>query len=610
VDDGKSTLIGRLLHDCDALFEDQLALLERERTPEGLPDFSRLLDGLLAEREQGITIDVAYRTFRTAGRRYLLADAPGHERYTRNMATGASRADVALLLLDITRAAGGLLPQTIRHTVIASLMGVPDIIVAVNKMDCCGYDRLAFGKVEAEYRSRLANLQEKFRSVRCVPVSALRGDNVRRRSENMPWYEGETIFDLLETLEPPAAGERPFCLPVQWVARAANFRGLAGTVLSGSVEAGKEVLLLPSGQKSRVRRLVALEGDLQKAEAEKAVCLRLEDDLDVGRGELAVDPEAPPETADQLAARVVWLNDPPLVAGRTFVFRLGTCERLATIGELSAKLDVHTLREQAARELKPNDVGRIKLSLDRPVPFVPYRESRDLGAFLLVDRLGGNTVGAGMIELALRRSHTVFWHDFDLDQTAYAAQKGQKPRTLWFTGLSASGKSTVANLTARLLHARGRHVYILDGDNLRHGLNRDLGFAESDRAENVRRAAEVARLMVDAGLIVLAAFISPYREDRAAIRDRFRPGEFVEIFVDTPLSVCAQRDPKGLYARALDGKLPNFTGVTAPFEPPENPDLRLDGQLPPERLAETVVDFLEGDNPRKILTPFPNGKTK
>jgi bifunctional enzyme CysN/CysC len=524
------------------------------------------------------------------------------------MATGASRADVALLLLDIARAAEGLLPQTIRHTVIASLMGVPDIVVAVNKMDCRGYDRMAFARVEAEYRSRIATL-EKFRSVHCVPISALRGDNVCRRSENMPWYEGKTILELLESVEPPTVSAQPFRLPVQWVARAGNFRGLAGTIISGSVEIGQKVLLLPSRQTSKVRRIVALDGDLPKAGAEEAVCLQLEDDLDAGRGELVVDREAPPETADHLAATIVWLNDPPLVAGRTFIFRLGTAEARATISELSAKLDVNTLQEKPARELKPNDAGRIKLALDRPLPVAPYRESRDLGGFLLVDRIGGNTVGAGMIELALRRSHTVFWHDFDLDQAAHAIQKGQKPRVLWFTGLSASGKSTVANLAARMLHARGRHVYILDGDNLRHGLNRDLGFAESDRAENVRRAAEVARLMADAGLIVLAAFISPYREDRAAVRDRFRPGEFVEVFVDTPLSVCIRRDPKGLYARALDGKLPNFTGITAPFEPPENPDIRLDGELSPERLAETVVDYLEGKEtpscPPTLLPSFP-----
>lgn len=591
VDDGKSTLIGRILHDCGTLYEDQLALLEKEVTSEGLPDFSCLLDGLLAEREQAITIDVAYRSFRTKTRRYLVADAPGHEQYTRNMVTGASRADAALLLVDVTRARQGLLPQTIRHTVISALMGIPDVIVALNKMDCCGYSRQVAEEIEAEYRSRLKDF--KFRSINCVPVSALRGDNVCWRGSSMDWYKGPTVLELLESLEPPLAVSGPFCLPVQWVARRGSFRGLAGTIVSGSVEVGQTVALTPSGLTSRVSRIATLDGDLDRAGAETAVCLQLADDVDVGRGEMLVETGRPPEAADQLAARLIWLNDPPLVAGRTYIFRLGTAEARATVAEISAKLDLNRLEERPASELRPNDLGRVKLSLDRKLPFAPYAESRDLGGFLLVDPIGGNTLGAGMIEFALRRSHTTFRHEFELSQKAHAAQKAQKPGVLWFTGLSASGKSTLADLTAKKLHALGRHVYCLDGDNLRFGLNRDLGFTEADRAENIRRASEVAKLMVEAGLIVLASFITPYRCDREAVRERFQPGEFFEIFVDTPLSVCVARDPKGLYARALDGELPNFTGVSAPFESPDRPDLRLRGDSAPDSLLDEIFEFID-----------------
>jgi bifunctional enzyme CysN/CysC len=590
VDDGKSTLIGRMLHDCGALYEDQLALLERERTASGFPDFSVLLDGLLAEREQGITIDVAYRSFRTHSRRYLVADAPGHEQYTRNMVTGASRCDVAILLIDITRLNQGFLPQTIRHTVIAALMGIPDIIVAVNKMDACGYERLIFEKTVAEYRSRIQNLS--FRSVHCTPISALHGDNVVHKSSNMNWYTGETILELLEELEPPEASEGSFCMPVQWVSRHGDFRGLCGTAISGKAEKGQRVFILPSGKESTIKRIASLDGDKPSVQAEDAVCIQLSDDIDVGRGSLLTE-DKNIEVADQFEGKVVWLNSPSLVEGRSFVFRMATAEANATITELSARLELNTMKEEPAKELHPNDVGRVKIYIDKNLPFLPYKENRDLGAFLLVDRISGNTLGAGMFDMALRRSHTIFWQNFNLTKTAHASQKGQKPCAVWLTGLSASGKSTVADLAAKMLHGKGRHVYILDGDNLRYGLNRDLGFAESDRAENIRRASEVAHLMVDAGLIVFACFISPYREDREAIRSLFQPGEFFEVFVDTPLSVCIKRDPKGLYAKALDGKLPNFTGVTAPFEPPENPDLHLNGEEPVEHLAAELIDFIE-----------------
>lgn len=590
VDDGKSTLIGRILHDCGVLYEDQLALLEKERTEEGLPDFSCLLDGLLAEREQAITIDVAYRSFRTPGRRYLVADAPGHEQYTRNMVTGASTADVALLLVDAERAGGGLLPQTIRHSAVCALMGIPDIIVAVNKMDRLDYSREAYSKIELEYRNRIQKLS--FRSVTCLPVSALHGDNVCNRSEAMPWYKGPVLLDILEKLESAGTDEGALRLPVQWVASKPPFRGLTGTVASGTVRKGQRIALLPSGRTSTIATVAAPDGDRTEAKRGEAVCVSLADDVDVSRGEMIVDADNQPEVADQFSARMVWLNEPALVEGRTYIFRTATTEARATIAEVSSRVDLHSMDESPSKELHPNDIGRVKFALERRIPFEPYDKNRDLGGFLLVDRVSGNTLGAGMIEHALHRSHAITWHSFELGKEAYAAQKLQKPCVLWFVGLSASGKSTLADLTAKILHTQGRHVYILDGDNLRHGLNSDLGFAEHDRAENIRRASEVARLMVDGGLIVLASFITPYRADRTAIRERFEPGEFIEIFVDTPLEVCAQRDPKGLYKRAMAGDLPNFTGVSAPFEPPAAPELHLDGTRPPEELAEKIVEFI------------------
>lgn len=595
VDDGKSTLIGRILYDCGTLYDDQLALLDKERTTEGLPDFSCLLDGLMAEREQAITIDVAYRSFRTKTRRYLVADTPGHDQYTRNMVTGASRADLALILIDVTRARQGLLPQTVRHSAISALMGISKIIVAVNKMDCCGYSREIFSEIEGEYRRRIQALN--FNEVTCVPVSALRGDNVCRLSRQMEWYRGPTVLELLENAESRhSETSRPFRLPVQGVVRETNFRGLTGTVISGSIEVGQKVLLTPSGLRGTVRRLAALNGDLERAEAEEAVCVQLNEDLDVGRGEILTGPDHPLEVGNHLTAKVIWLNDPPLVSGRTYILRLGPSETRGTVTELTSKFDLNILGEKPAKELHPNDLGRIKVALDRPLPFTSYAENRDLGAFLLVDQISGNTLGAGLIEHGLRRSHSIFRQHFELDKAAYGSQKNQKPAVLWFTGLSGAGKSTVANLVAQALHHQGRHVFILDGDNLRHGLNRDLGFTEGDRAENIRRASEVAGLMVEAGLIVLATFISPYLTDRASARDRFEPGEFFEIFIDTPLSVCIKRDSKGLYAKALDGKIPNFTGISAPFEAPENPDLHLSGEMPPDQLAEKIVTFFNNRN--------------
>ena len=589
VDDGKSTLIGRILHDLGVLYEDQLALLEKERTTDGMPDFSCLLDGLLAEREQAITIDVAYRSFSTANRRYIVADAPGHEQYTRNMVTGASRADVALLLIDVTRAREGLLPQTIRHTVISAMLGIPDIIVALNKMDCCNYSENVFTKISRDYLNTIKDLS--FRSVTCIPVSALRGDNICLFSKTMPWYSGPVLIDLLEGIQPLQRNEGQFIMPVQWIARKHGFRGLSGTINSGSVRVGQDVFCLPSGLRSTVKNIIGQEGERDNAVAEDAVCVQLQDDIDVGRGEVLVDGENCLEMADHLAAKVIWLNKPQLIAGRTYICRMGTAEARATVTEIVSLLDLNTMRGKKAKELYPNDVGRVKLVLDRKLPFTPYESNRDMGSFLLIDRIGGNTLGAGMIEHSLQKSHSLFYHNFELNKTAHALQKEQRPCALWFTGLSASGKSTIANLAAKILHSKGYHVYILDGDNLRYGLNQDLGFSESDRAENIRRASEVAKILVDAGLVVLAAFISPYQEDRMAIRDRFGENEFFEIYMDTPIGVCASRDPKGLYARAFAGELPDFTGVSAPFEAPTDPDLLLDGKDTPEHLAEKVVNL-------------------
>ncbi|MDR0528237.1 MAG: adenylyl-sulfate kinase [Zoogloeaceae bacterium] len=592
VDDGKSTLIGRILHDCGTLYEDQLALLEKERTSEGLPDFSALLDGLLAEREQAITIDVAYRAFRTANRRYLIADAPGHEQYTRNMVTGASLADAALLLIDAPRARAGLLPQTSRHTLVASLLGVPVMIAAVNKMDALGYAEADFRAIEREFLSRAGRLQ--FSAVYCVPVSALHGENVCRPG-GTPWYSGETVLEILERLEPAVRTSGALRMPVQWVAKGdGGFRGLTGTLCAGEVRVGERVALSPSGLCGTVKRLAAYDGDAESAAAGEAVCLQLAEDLDVSRGEVLSSVGAEPEAADQLAARVVWFGDAPLVSGRAWLFRLGTASARATVTELTAKLSLETWGEIPAKELRANDLGLVKIKLDRKLAVSAYAECRELGGFLLIDPLTSATVGAGMILHTLRRGSHIFPHEFALDMRAQARQKGQTPRVVWFTGLSASGKSTLAERVAKTLHGLGRHVAILDGDNLRDGLNADLGFTEADRAENIRRAAAVAKLMSEAGLIVLACFISPYRRDRSALRALFPAGIFVEIFVDTPLAVCAARDPKGLYAEALGGRLPNFTGVSAPFEAPENPDLRVDGQRPLEELAAEVADFVEG----------------
>ena len=591
VDDGKSTLIGRLLYDCKVLYEDQLCMLDKERTEEGFTDFSCLLDGLLSEREQAITIDVAYRTFTIKNRRYTVIDAPGHEQYTRNMVTGASHADVSLLLIDATK---GLLPQTKRHTCISNIMGIRNIIVVVNKMDKCAYSKKIFSQIEDQYRSYVSNIS--FDSVKCIPVSALHGDNVCLKQTKMTWYSGPTLLELLENTQEKTSVHMPFRMPVQWVARTSSFRGLSGTIIAGSIQVGQEVTILPAGVGSKIQKILTFDGQLTHASAEQAVCIQLADDVDAGRGSLLVSSEALPEIADQFVAHVIWMGEPPLVTGRTYLFRIGTTQASATITEISSQLEIETLQPVPAKQLLVNQIGRIKVSLDRPLPLSPYNEHKDMGSFLLIDKLNGKTMGAGMVDFVLRRSHTIHPYEFELSKTTFSLQKGQKSYVLWFTGLSGSGKSTLANLVAKQLYSDGYHIYTLDGDNLRRGLNRDLGFIERDRAENIRRASEVAWLMADAGLIVLASFISPFRNDRAAIRDRFLPGEFFEIFIDTPLNVCESRDPKGLYKLAREGKIPNFTGVSALFEHPEDPDLHLDGTKSPEELVCEVMHFLSSKN--------------
>jgi bifunctional enzyme CysN/CysC len=593
VDDGKSTLIGRLLSDTKQIFEDQLATLERDSKKHGTTgddiDFALLVDGLEAEREQGITIDVAYRFFATPKRKFIVADTPGHEQYTRNMATGASTADLAIVLVDSRQ---GVLRQTRRHSIIASLLGIRHVVLAVNKIDLVGFDSDIFAKIVADYKEFAKDLG--FSSIVPIPMSARFGDNVSRRSDKTGWYAGPTLIEHLETVSVDTASEQPFRFPVQYVNRPnLDFRGFAGTVASGSIEAGDEVVVAKSGKQSRVKRIVAQGGDLERAVEGQAVTLVLEDEIEVSRGNMLVAPEARPHVADQFSANIIWFNEHPLLPGRSYILRTETDQANATITELKYRVDVNSFAHQAAKSLDLNEVGVCNLSTQAPIAFDTYAENRTTGAFVLIDRISNATVGAGMIVHALRRASNVHWQALDVDKSARADLKHQKPAVLWFTGLSGSGKSTIANLLEKKLHAGGRHTYILDGDNVRHGLNRDLGFTEEDRVENIRRVAEVARLMVDAGLIVLVSFISPFRAERRMAREMMGEGEFIEVFVDTPFEECAARDPKGLYAKALSGEIKNFTGVDSPYETPENPDIRLTTTgKSPEELVEILENLL------------------
>ncbi|RNE88532.1 sulfate adenylyltransferase subunit CysN [Marichromatium sp. AB31] len=595
VDDGKSTLLGRLLYDCQLLFEDQLASLENDSarfgtTGSGNLDLALLVDGLAAEREQGITIDVAYRFFTTDRRKFIVADTPGHEQYTRNMATGASTAEAAVLLADARK---GVLTQTRRHSYIVSLLGIRHLVLAVNKMDLVDWDRETFECISADYRAFAARLG--IDAVTCIPVSALTGDNVTAASERMPWYDGPTLLGYLEGVDVERdlrAG--PFRMPVQWVNRPnLDFRGFSGTVAGGEVRVGEPLVVLPAGKRSTLARIVTMDGERERAGAGEAVTLVLDDEIDVSRGDLIAGAEARPEVADQFAAHLVWMDEQPLLPGRPYLLRTATAALNAQVTEIKHKVNVNTLEQTAAKHLALNDVAVCNLALDRAVPFDPYVDNRETGAFVLVDRISNATVGCGMIDFALRRAANIHHHAMEIDKSARAAAKGQKPCVLWFTGLSGAGKSTVADLVEQRLHAMGRHTMTLDGDNVRHGLNRDLGFTAEDRVENIRRVAEVARLMVEAGLIVCVSFISPFRSERRLARERLDDGEFLEVFVDADLDTCEARDPKGLYKKARAGEIPNFTGIGSPYEPPEAPELRLDANgSDPETLAEQVVELL------------------
>ncbi|MFP7722480.1 sulfate adenylyltransferase subunit CysN [Lysobacter sp. A3-1-A15] len=597
VDDGKSTLIGRLLHDTKLLLDDQVAALEADSRRHGTQgddiDFALLVDGLAAEREQGITIDVAYRFFGTDQRKFIVADCPGHEQYTRNMATGASTADLAIVLVDARK---GLLTQTRRHSYIVSLLGIRHVVLAINKMDLVDYDQGTFDAIEAGYRELAGQLG--IPHVTAIPLSALRGDNMLEPSAAMPWYDGPQLLGHLETVEVErAATGEAFRMPVQWVCRPNHeFRGFAGTVVAGVVEPGMDIAVLPSGRRSKVARVVTQDGDLARATAGQAVTLTLADEVDASRGDVIAAASSPPEVADQFAAHLLWMDDQPLLPGRPYWLKIGSRTVGAQVTEIKHKVDVNTQDQLAAKHLELNEVAYCNLYLDQPVAFEKYADNRQLGAFILIDRQTNATVAAGTLDFALRRAGNIHWQHVDVDKAARARIKHQTPRCVWFTGLSGSGKSTIANLVEKKLLAQGLHTYILDGDNVRHGLNKDLGFTDEDRVENIRRVAEVARLMVDAGLIVLVSFISPFRAERRMAREMFEIGEFVEVFVDTPLEVAEQRDVKGLYAKARAGQLQNFTGVDSDYEPPTDPELRLDtvGCSATDAAAAVIAKLADG----------------
>ena len=602
VDDGKSTLIGRLLHDTKLLLDDQVAALESDSrkhgTQNGELDFALLVDGLAAEREQGITIDVAYRFFGTERRKFIVADCPGHEQYTRNMATGASTADLAVVLVDARK---GLLTQTHRHSYIVSLLGIRHVVLAVNKMDLVGYDQSVFDAIVDGYRELAAQLG--IPQVQAIPLSALKGDNMIAASTAMPWYAGPTLLDHLEQVNveqvqvDSASSNAAFRLPVQWVNRPnQDFRGFAGTVVGGTVAVGDEVAVLPSGRRSTVARIVTADGDLAQAGDGQAVTLTLADEIDASRGDVIAAASDPPEVADQFAAHLLWMGDERLLPGRPYLLKLGTQTVGASVTEIKHKVDVNTQEHLAAKHLELNEVAYCNLHLDQPVAFEPYARNRALGAFILIDRQSNATVAAGTLDFALRRAGNIHWQHLDVDRAARARIKHQQPRCLWFTGLSGAGKSTIANLVEKKLLAMGQHTYLLDGDNVRHGLNKDLGFTDEDRVENIRRVAEVAKLMTDAGLIVLVSFISPFRAEREMARALFDEGEFLEVFVDTPLAEAERRDVKGLYAKARRGELRNFTGIDSPYEAPETPELHLmASESSPVELAEQVIRALAAD---------------
>jgi bifunctional enzyme CysN/CysC len=595
VDDGKSTLIGRLLFETGLVFEDQLATLAVDSRNVGTQgeelDLALLLDGLQAEREQGITIDVAYRYFTTERRKFIVADTPGHEQYTRNMVTGASTADCAVLLVD---ARNGLLTQTRRHVYLVSLLGLRHVVLAVNKLDLLDYSEDAFRSIEAEFAAYARQIGTE--EVMSIPLSALRGDNIVTHSRRMPWYQGPTLLEYLEAVEIDEYRSQfaPFRMPVQWVNRPdSEFRGFSGLIVSGAVSTGDQVIASPSGRSSQVERIVTYDDEHEQAVAGQSVTLVLSDQLDVSRGDVIASPHQPPGAGDQFEATVVWMSDQPLLRGRTYVMRHGTATARATTSPLKFKLNMDSLEHLAADQLQLNEIGVCELELDRHIAFDPYSANRDMGGFVLIDRITNATVGAGMINFELRRSQNVHWQAIEVDKTAHAHLKRQRPCVVWLTGLSGAGKSTIANILERKLHLLGRHTCLLDGDNVRRGLNKDLGFTDADRVENIRRISEVAKLMVDAGLIVITSFISPFRSERRMARELLDQGEFLEIFVDTPLEVAERRDPKQLYAKARRGQIKHFTGIDSPYEPPEAPEIRIDTTvISPEEAADSILQEL------------------
>ena len=595
VDDGKSTLIGRLLYDSKMIFEDQLAALAADSKRIGTQgqniDFALLVDGLAAEREQGITIDVAYRFFATEKRKFIVADTPGHEQYTRNMVTGASTAELAIILIDARK---GVLTQTRRHSYLAHLLGIKNLVLAVNKMDLVDYGQARFDAIVAAYRAFADSIG--IRKFLAIPISSLAGDNITSASGNTHWYTGPSLMAHLESVEIDSTGSqlRPFRMPVQWVNRPnLDFRGFAGLISEGLIRPGDAVRVLPSGRTSKVSRIVTLGADLQAAVAGQSVTITLADELDCSRGDVLVAADAPPEISDQFEATVVWMADEPLLPGRPYWLKLATQLVTATIHGPKYQVNVNTMEHLAAKTLSLNAIGTANLSTDRPLVFEPYEKSRELGGFILIDKISNATVAAGMLHFALRRSSNVHWQPLDVDRDAHARLKHQLPRLLWFTGLSGAGKSSIANLVQKKLYALGKHSFLLDGDNIRHGLNKDLGFTDADRVENIRRIGEVAKLMTDAGLIVLTAFISPFRAERRMVREMSLPGEFIEIYVETPLEVAEQRDVKGLYKKARAGELMHFTGIDSPYEPPEHPEIRVNTvETSADQAADEIVAYV------------------
>ena len=598
VDDGKSTLIGRMLYESHMLFDDHLAALEADSkkvgTQEGEIDFALLVDGLAAEREQGITIDVAYRFFSTDKRKYIVADTPGHEEYTRNMATGASTADVAIILVDASQ---GVLTQTRRHSFIVSMVGVKKIILAINKLDLVDYSEATYKQITQDYLD-FASVALELEEITSIPISALKGDNIVRSSKNTPWYSGPSIMEYLETVEVEApAQERPFRLPVQWVNRPnREFRGFAGMIASGMVKPGDRIRVLPSGTESNVKEIITSDGHLRVAGAGRGVTLTLEDEIDISRGDIITAAESPCQTADQFRARLLWMDSDSMAPGREYLFKSNTQSTSMTLGKLKHRIDVNTLEEIPAQKLDMNEIGICNISLSKRIAFDAYDDDPAMGGFIIIDRISNNTVGMGLIDYPLRRSDNIHWQTMDITKENRSKQKSQKARVIWFTGLSGSGKSSIANILEKKLNNLGRHTIILDGDNVRHGLNKDLGFTETDRVENIRRVGETSKLMVEAGLICITSFISPFEAERKMVRNLLETDEFIEVFIDTPLEECEKRDVKGLYAKARAGELPNFTGISSPYENPINPEIRIDTTtMTAEEAADLIIDYLSKD---------------